>query len=69
MHTRDNYLVHKIKFIRYNNILIVLQNHHIKSQFIPRLSENAKHLRLEAVNTEPPGFSYFHKLKLIRYIS
>ena len=37
--------------------------------YIPRLSENAKHLSLEAVNTEPPDASYFHKIKLIRYKS
>ena len=35
--------------------------------FIPRLSENAKNLSLEAVNTEPLGASYFRKIKLIRY--
>ena len=27
--------------------------------YIPRLSENAKHLKLEAVNTESPGESFF----------
>ena len=35
--------------------------------YIPRLSENAKHLSLEAVNTEPPDASYFRKIRLIRY--
>ena len=34
---------------------------------IPRLGENAKHLSIEAVNTEPPGASYFRQIKLIRY--
>ena len=37
--------------------------------YIPRLSENAKHLSLEAVNTEPPDASYFRKIKWIRYIN
>ena len=52
-------------------------------EIIPRLGENAKHLSLEAVNTEPPSASYLHnsrsdlmhtrynylvhKFKLIRY--
>jgi len=34
---------------------------------IPPLGENAKHLKLEAVNTESLGESYFRKIKLIRY--
>jgi hypothetical protein len=38
-------------------------------EYIPRLSENAKHLSLEAVNTEPPDASYFRKIKWIRYIN
>ena len=47
---------------------LVMEIKGTKGVVIPRLGENAKHLSLEAVNTEPPDASYFRNIKLIRYI-